>query len=266
MRIVVLTTDTLHHRYFLRQLARNLPDGAEIVLTVFETRPYPWRRNAKRHLAQSLPNLWNGFVKNPYLQPKSFARRQDAFEMPRFFPDGDTSLPDEDSVERVQSVNLPEARELLSSAGADVFYVYGTGKIRPEIFDMPPLGSVNAHGGKLPGYRGLDTNLWAAYEGRPKDMYTTVHEVSEGFDEGSVYLDQAIAPHSELSIYSLRYFSTLNFVDLFRDVTLDLLKGSSSMRRHDPEDSNYYGPIPWVFKRQVETILRNWVPEREASK
>lgn len=265
MRIAVLTTDTLHHRYFLRRLVRDLPDGAEIVLTLFETRPYPWRSKAKRHLAQSLPNLWNGLVKNPYLQPMSFASRQDAFEMPRFFPDGDTSLPANNPVEWVESVNLPKARELLSSAGADVFYVYGTGKIRPEIFGMPPLGSVNAHGGKLPGYRGLDTNLWAAFEGRPEDMYATVHKVSEGFDEGSVYLDRPIAPHSDLSIYSLRYFSTLNFVDLFRDVTLDLLKGSPSMRPHDPEDSNYYGPIPWVFKRQVETILQNWVPEREAS-
>lgn len=130
---------------------------------------------------------------------------------------------------------------------------------------MPPLGSVNAHGGKLPGYRGLDTNLWAAYRGRPEDMYATVHKVSEGLDEGSVYLDQAIAPHSELSIYSLRYFSTLNFIDLFRKVTLSLLKGSPSMRPHDPEDSSYYGPMPWVFKRQVEKTLRHWVSEREAS-
>lgn len=261
MRIAVLTTDTLHHRYFLRRLEHDLPKGAQVVLAIFESSPYPWRRNAIRHAVRNMPNLWRGVVCNPYLQPRSFARRQDAFEKQRFFPDGDSSLPTTFPVELVPSVNHPTVRRRLARANPEIIYVYGTGKIAPEIFTLPPLGSVNAHGGRLPGYRGLDTNLWAAYERRPEDMYVTLHKMDDELDTGAVYLDRRIPLHRDMTIYSLRYFSTLFCVDLFLELTRKFLRGDPAQRSHERENSRYFGPMPWVLKKRTDRILRLWTAD-----
>ncbi len=125
MRIAILTTDTAHHRYFLRELDERLPSGSEIVLNLFETKGYPWKRMARRHLRQSLPNLWRGLALNPYLQSQALARREAAFEEPRFFADGDRALPQDLPSHNVHSVNDSEAGKLLAAALKACSFVIG---------------------------------------------------------------------------------------------------------------------------------------------
>ena len=91
LRIAVLTTDTPHHRYFLRRLLRDLPPGSEIVVNIFEEKPYPWRKKARRHLRDAFPNLWRGIALNPYWQSSRLAAQQIAFEEAHFFPNGGRS-------------------------------------------------------------------------------------------------------------------------------------------------------------------------------
>ncbi|MHA1570788.1 MAG: formyltransferase family protein [Alphaproteobacteria bacterium] len=260
-----MTTDTAHHRYFLRQLSTRLPAGCDLVMAMFETRPYPWRRLARRHAIRTLPNLWRATAANPYLQPRSFAHRQNAFEYSRFFPNGDATLPAALPVEQVYSVNDETARRAIAKARPDVLYVYGTGKIVPKTFALPALGSINAHGGRLPGYRGLDTNLWAAYNGQPQEMSVTLHQMDEDLDTGPVYVDHAVAPHREMSIFSLRYFTTLVCLDLFLGLTKHLADGTLTPRSNDRAQSRYYGPMPWLLKRRTDTILRQWASTRAAA-
>ncbi len=258
MRIAVLTTDTAHHRYFLRRLSAQLPAGCDLVMAMFETRPYPWRRRARRHFFRAIPNVWRATALNPYLQPRAFNRRQHAYEFPRFFPDGDATLPPALTVETVHSVNDEAARRALAGAGPDVLYVYGTGKIVPETFALPAAGSINAHGGRLPDYRGLDTNLWAAYNGQPQAMGVTLHRMDEDLDTGPIYADRPVAAHPDLSIYSLRYFTTLVCVDLFLELTRHLVASTLTPRPNDRRRSRYYGPMPWLLKRRTDVLLRQW--------
>jgi folate-dependent phosphoribosylglycinamide formyltransferase PurN len=227
-----------------------------LVLNLFEERTYPMARKRRQHMRANWANPWRALAVNPYIQPMAFAVKQDAYERPRFFRDGDDSLPPCVETHRVWSVNDADARSCIDSLSPELILVYGTGLVRKEVFDQAPLGAINAHGGKLPRYRGLDTNLWAAYEGRPEDMTLTLHQMDATFDTGPVFASRAVPPHEELSIYSLRYFTTLICTKMFVDLVGSIIAGTAAATVQGKTPSKYYSLMPWLLKRKTNLILR----------
>lgn len=148
IRAGLLTTDTPHHRWF----AHGLIDSGvcAIVGTAIENKPGP------RQLTQEAADL--SLFGNPEPIPQAL----------RFDHIGDSA-------------------SFLAALSPDVLICYGTGKVPASVFTIPPLGTVNCHGGRLPHYRGLDTNIWAALIGNPQDMAVTLHKMGDGLDEGPIY-------------------------------------------------------------------------------
>lgn len=255
MRVAILTTDTAHHRYFLRRLLSELPRGIELVLTIFETKGYPWATMKKRHIKKSLPNLWRAFALNPYITSPELDAAQAAFEEPAFFPTGDRSLPVGLPVASFHSVNDAACLSALQEAAVDILLVYGTGKIYAPVFNAAPMGAVNAHGGLLPGYRGLDTNLWAVYEGRPEDMAVTLHTVDAELDTGPVYETRRLGKIPNLNLANFRYHSAVLCTDMFLDVINRIAEGTAQA---EPQNGGgrYYGPMPTRLKLKTEKILQ----------
>lgn len=258
MRIAVLSTDTAHHRYFLRRFLAEAPVGVDVPLVLFETRTYPWRQKRNRHFTDRIPDLWHGAVLNPYVFPGIFSSAQRAYEARRFFPDGDSSLPIGPRVVYVDDANGPAARELLAGAKADIGFVYGTGRLRRETYDLPGLGSINAHGGLLPNYRGLDTNLWAAYEGEPDRMAVTLHRVVDRLDEGAVLDERFLTPDPDICVPTLRFFTARLCTDMFLAITRSLLNGNLVGSERDNRLGRYYGPMPALLKIKTNRILKQW--------
>jgi folate-dependent phosphoribosylglycinamide formyltransferase PurN len=267
LRIAILTTDTLHHRYFLKRVYEETSDIAVVVLNLFETKSYPWRRNARRHFLGSLPNLWKGLALNPYLQP-NLENRIDAYEKPHFFPDGNTAPPKEISSHEVYSVNDDDARDLLQKAEPDLILIYGTGLVKAATFSLSGRATINAHGGKIPGYRGLDTNLWAVLEGRAEDMTATLHQVDEGLDTGPVYMARPINRATDLSLITLRYHTAVLCTEMFIELVAAFSKGDPKPETQDLTESRYFGPMPWLLKRHANKMLKEWATanDRKASR
>lgn len=257
LKIAILTTDTLHHRYFIRQIYREVSDHAEIVLNIFEARAYPWRQKMKRHFVRSLPNIWRGLILNPYFQPDT-SNRIERYERPRFFPDGDTNINSNIQTHIVESANDVETQTLLKGATPDLILVYGTGLLKSATYSLSKLASINAHGGKIPGYRGLDTNLWAAYEGRPDEMMVTLHGVDKKLDTGPVYLACPIEPQADLSLISIRYYTTILCTKMFIDLIKMFSSGAPKPMIQDLTNSRYYNPMPWLLKLQTNRKLGVW--------
>ena len=74
---------------------------------------------------------------------------------------------------------------MLRECQADLAVVLGTRILRPELFSVPRLGSVNLHKGKVPEYRGMPPGFWELYEGE-RSAGITVHFVSAKLDAGDV--------------------------------------------------------------------------------
>jgi len=94
-------------------------------------------------------------------------------------------------VERVRSVNAPEARELLAGLEPDLVVTLGSRLLTERTFAIPPLGTVNVHHGSVPRFRGGPPVFWELAEGEAEAGYI-VHRIDAGVDTGPIYAEGAV--------------------------------------------------------------------------
>lgn len=111
---------------------------------------------------------------------------------------------------RVEGIRVVEVTSFTDSGslaqirtlGPDLFVHAGAGILREELLGLPRLGTLNAHMGLLPTYRGMNTAEWARLEGR--SVGCSVHLVDAGIDTGAVLARRAVDTSSTSSVSSLR--------------------------------------------------------------
>lgn len=89
-------------------------------------------------------------------------------------------------VQRVASVRSPELGRALKDAAIDLLLLGQSGIVPAEVLAQPSIGTLNAHPGRLPEYRGLDCAAWAVRQGQLRDVGGTVHWVTERIDGGPI--------------------------------------------------------------------------------
>jgi folate-dependent phosphoribosylglycinamide formyltransferase PurN len=103
---------------------------------------------------------------------------------------------------RVRSLSLPEAVAVIRGLAPDVLVHAGAGILRRELLSTPRLGTLNAHMGILPRYRGMNVSEWARLEGNP--VGCTVHLVNAGIDTGDIVAVHEVDTASARSVLALR--------------------------------------------------------------
>lgn len=88
----------------------------------------------------------------------------------------------------VTSLNAEDCRALLRSLALDLAVLDGTNILKPETFNIPRLGSINLHCGKLPKYRGAPPAFWELMAGE-REVGVTVHQVSAELDAGAIFAE-----------------------------------------------------------------------------
>jgi hypothetical protein len=80
----------------------------------------------------------------------------------------------------------PESLAFVRGLQPDLGIVYGTRILKPSLFEIPRLGSINIHKRKVPDYRGGGpVGLWELLDGQ-SEIGVTVHEVTAALDAGAV--------------------------------------------------------------------------------
>ncbi|MFD0572506.1 formyltransferase family protein [Kitasatospora gansuensis] len=85
---------------------------------------------------------------------------------------------------RVAHRDWSAAAAHLADWGTDLLVLIGMDVIPPTVLAVPRLGTINAHNGALPTYRGMDAVAWAVLTGSP--VVCSVHHVTEHVDAGHV--------------------------------------------------------------------------------
>lgn len=83
------------------------------------------------------------------------------------------------------------------SLAPDLGLIYGSPILKPELFEIPSLGTLGIHHGKAPEYRGKKTTFWEMYNGE-KTAAVTIQKVNAGLDTGDILKQGAVttAPRS----------------------------------------------------------------------
>lgn len=85
-----------------------------------------------------------------------------------------------------------ELAALIQTVQADVVWVMAFSyRIASDVLTMPPLGVINFHPGKLPGYEGADPVFWQLANGE-QNGYISIHRMTEVIDGGPLLVQQAL--------------------------------------------------------------------------
>ncbi len=235
MRLVVLTTETLHHCYFVREVtASNSVD-----LVVIEC-DHPVAPFDTRH---------------------AFEDQRDAHERATWFGGDRASIGELAETLEVKSANDPRAVDRLQRIQPEVILVFGTAKLSRAVIEICPHGIVNLHGGDPEHYRGLDSRLWAIYHGDYEQLKVTLHCVNERLDGGDIVAQRPLPLRRGMGIHELRRVSTEVCVDVVRAALGKWDCDGGFTSKPQRQRGRYYSFMPPVLKelckRQFEAYTRD---------
>ena len=89
-----------------------------------------------------------------------------------------------------RDINDPEVISRLALLKPDLMVMSGYTRIlREKILAVPPLGTINLHGGRLPHYRGASPINWQIINGEKIGACTILY-ADEGIDTGDIIIEQ----------------------------------------------------------------------------
>jgi len=178
MRVVILTTDTPHHQYFVKEISAffNISGIAlekRVLQAPFATHHYFEDKRINYEIAELL--------KNEKVMFKDFSK-----------------------TEVFNNINHPDCVQFVKGLKPDVIITFGTGKIKQELINLCKDGFINLHGGDPEYYRGLDSHLWAIYNQEFEHLSLTLHRLNSVLDDGEIIIRDKIKLNKNSKIISLR--------------------------------------------------------------
>lgn len=88
--------------------------------------------------------------------------------------------------------NGPDCVDRLRELAPDVLVVLGTSILRPPVLSIAERASLNVHGGIVPAYRNVHSEVWAVLNRDERSAGTSILHLDEGIDSGAVALSRCV--------------------------------------------------------------------------
>lgn len=168
-----------------------------------------------------------------------------------------------------RNINDPEAVNTLTALKPDIFVMSGyTQILRPQILSIPPRGTVNLHGGKLPQYRGASPINWQIINGERRAACTILY-ADEGIDTGDIITEEEYEITPEDTATAILAKTLEIFPGLLVKALRGIEDGTAARRPQDRAAGSYYakryprdGRIRWdlMTAEQVNNLCRALTP------
>ena len=226
MRLVILTTQTTHHAFFVREMRSR----CDVVGCVLETTG----------------------VEAPFETGHEYLNEQERYEVSKFFAGKECQIDDQGSFVSVTDVNDSSAVEAVQEWQPDMTVAFGVRRLKSETIKGFPGILLNLHGGDPEKYRGLDTHLWAIYHSDFDSLVTSLHVLAPRLDTGDIVRQGRIPLRKDMPLHELRAANTEVCIDLVEDA-VDMLKSQGELTITKQGDiGRYYSFMPSALKDQVK--------------
>ncbi len=244
MRLAIVTTETTHHLYFVRECVKQFPECAVILET--------------------------DLIKAPFQTEHEFELEREVVERELFQLGSEKQISDVvGEVRAFPHINTTEAFSFLRTLQPDLIVNFGGRNVQPELVEQFRGKFLNLHGGDPRKYRGLDTLLWAIYHGDFGALVTTLHFLSEKLDRGEIIGQRKISIKPGMRLSELRAVNTENCVELVLEASK--LIGNIALPARgskQQEIGRYYSFMPTClkqicvekFKRHTDRLSRKLAP------
>ena len=141
----------------------------------------------------------------------------------------------------VKDINSANARSLLSKLKPDVILQGGVGILKSDIIEIPSIGILNSHPGKLPDYQGCMAVEWSIYNDDP--VCSTCHFIDDGIDTGPIITVRELEIKSYMDYHSIRRKALSHRVDVLLDGLELVLAGFRRGDAFKQGEGTYYKPM-----------------------
>lgn len=158
-------------------------------------------------------------------------------------------------VHRVPSLRSPMAVERMQQLSPDLAIYTGGREIIPKaILDVPRIGVLGGHWGRLPEYRGMNVTEWALFhEDQP---WASVQIMDAGVDVGAVVLQRPVPLRSGDDIASIRYRSSRLADELLVEAALQAQQATLDAEPQDLSQGRQFFTMDERLRRVLEWRLK----------
>ena len=157
-------------------------------------------------------------------------------------------------ISRFESVNGAEAQSYLAAVpNLQLGVSLAAPILDAGTFEIPALGTINLHKGKLPDYRGMPPAFWEILAGESQ-VGVSVHAVESGLDTGAVVKTGVVAVEQYSSPKGLRVALDELGNDLIAEAVADFLSGNQVTTPQKGDGKTNSRPalkLEWEMARSV---------------
>ncbi len=151
-----------------------------------------------------------------------------------------------DRVHFVTDIHAQKVLEQVQVLNPDLGLIYGSPILKPVLFEIPRLGTLGIHHGKVPEYRGNKTTFWAMYNGE-RVAGVTIQKVNKGLDTGSIVKAGEVDTQGRTYQALVHDLETLG-LDLYLQAILDVKQGTAEYKPQSGVKGKLYrNPKPGDF-------------------
>ena len=235
MKVIVVTTKTEHHNFFLNNL--NVKD--KDLFVIYEKN----KVNHKYKTSHSILKKKKIFEKEIF-NNKTYKRKFNKISI-KFI---NTNL----FIKHVNSIKP----KIIIFFGTSILKKKFLTKIKSKIL-------LNLHGGDPEYYRGLDTLLWTIFHKDYSRLYTTLHQVKAKVDSGDIYKKIRIKINKKTSIINMGIINTLNCIKLSNNFIIKLINKKKIMYKKQKTIGRYYSAMPSdlinVCNRNLKSYVKKFI-------
>ncbi|MEO3749144.1 methionyl-tRNA formyltransferase [Streptomyces sp. B6B3] len=146
----------------------------------------------------------------------------------------------------------PELRATLRDADPEIIVANNWRTwLPPEIFDLPPHGTLNVHDSLLPAYAGFSPLIWALINGEP-EVGVTAHLMNAELDAGDIVLQRAV-PVGPTDTATDLFHRTVDLIAPLVTESLELIAaGKTGWTPQDRSRASFF------HKRSLEDSRIDW--------
>ncbi|MEU7740786.1 methionyl-tRNA formyltransferase [Nonomuraea sp. NPDC049158] len=121
----------------------------------------------------------------------------------------------------------------------------------PEIFDLPPHGTLNIHDSLLPAYAGFSPLIWALINGE-REVGVTAHRMNAELDAGDILLQRAVPVKDDDTTTDL-FHRTVDLIEPLVRESLELIaSGRARWVAQDRTQASFF------HKRSIDDSRIDW--------
>ena len=151
-----------------------------------------------------------------------------------------------DRIHFVTDIHARNVLEQVCALNPDLGLIYGSPILKPELFEIPRLGTLGIHHGKVPEYRGNKTTFWAMYNGE-RVAGVTIQKVNRGLDTGNIVKSGEVSTRDRSYQTVVRELELLG-LDLYMQAILEVKHGTAEYKPQGGDKGKLYrNPKPGDF-------------------